>query len=60
MFGYDRKQQEKIEKLYEKEKIWYPDHVMHTFLMWLLTGISMIILLSVSYTHLTLPTNSRV
>ena len=45
MFGYDRKQQEKIEKLYEKEKIWYPDHVMHTFLMWLLTGISMIILL---------------
>ena len=45
MFGYDRKQQEKIEKLYEKEKIWYPDHVMHTFLMWLLTSISMIILL---------------
>lgn len=45
MFGYDRKQQEKIDKLYEKEKIWYPDHVMHTFLMWLLTGISMIILL---------------
>lgn len=45
MFGYDRTQQEKLEKLYEKEKIWYPEHVLHTFLMWLLIGISMIILL---------------
>ena len=45
MSGYDRIQQEKLEKLYEKEKIWYPEYVLHTFLMWLLIGISMIILL---------------
>lgn len=45
MLGYDRNQQEKLEKLYGKENVWYPEHVLHTFLMWLLIGISMIILL---------------